>query len=573
MLDLLIRGADVVDGTGAARQRADVGVRDGLVVAVGTIDESTARVVDVDGAVVAPGIIDIHTHFDAQFLWDPYAAPACLHGVTTVLAGNCGFTIAPMVASEQEFITRMLARVEGMPFEALAAGVDYTWSSFGEYLDRLDGRLGVNAAFLVGHSAIRRVVMGEAGSSDRATPEQIDKMVELLHESLAAGGYGFSTSLNAAHNDHRGVAIPSRHASHDEIVRLAATVRSHPGTTLEFQPFDHSGFPPEIAELTAAMSREGDRPVKWNEINLYPDTIELNRQILAASRLATANGGRVVCRLGLGAGGGEGTRINLRTGYLYDSLPDWGDVMSLGIEAKRAALADTAVRNRLRQGLRSVKPHAFWGRIPPTVIAQTFSDSNEGLAGRTVGGVAIERGADPLDVMFDVSLADDLRTVFSPQPARSSEGIWEAWAEFARDPRTVVGGSDGGAHLDLGGGFSTYSRFIHDAVTERGILSLEEAFHLLTDLPSRLYGIRGRGRVETGGCADLLVIDPDAYRPLPIHPRADLPGGASRFYNEAEGVKHVFVNGAEIVHGNELTGNLPGRLLRSGRDTYTVTAS
>src|SRR5689334_7266443 len=236
MLDMIIRGGTVVDGTGAPGRVADVGISNGRITAIGTIDDTATRTIDAQGKVVAPGFIDIHTHYDAQVFWDTTLSPSPLHGVTTVIGGNCGFTIAPLAPEHGDYLMRMLARVEGMPLDALAAGVPWDWTSFGEYLDRIDGTLAPNAGFLVGHSTIRRVAMGERATKGEATEADLDAMRTLLHASLEAGGLGFSSSWARTHNDAAGDMVPSRYASEDEIISLCSVVREHPGTTLEFIP-------------------------------------------------------------------------------------------------------------------------------------------------------------------------------------------------------------------------------------------------------------------------------------------------------------------------------------------------
>jgi N-acyl-D-aspartate/D-glutamate deacylase len=567
MLDTKIVGADVVDGTGTERRRADVGIRAGRVVGIGELDEDAASTIDAGGLVVAPGFVDIHTHYDAQAFWDPALTPSPLHGVTTVVGGNCGFTIAPLEPTEADYLMRMLARVEGMPLESLVEGVPWDWNSFGDYLDRLDGTLAVNAGFLVGHSALRRAVMGAAGTGEEATADQIDAMTRLLGDSLAAGGLGFSSSLATTHNDGDGNPVPSRAATHEELVALARTVRAFPGTTLEFIP-TVGPFTDEHIELMADMSLAANRPLNWNVL-VPTSTNEGYQAQLAASDAAAARGARV---LALTVPMTMQLHLNFRSGFIFDALPGWGPTMALPLAEKRTALADPSQRRRLLEAAESPDAGIFrnmlrWDRLR---IGETFAPDNEGVAGRTVAEVATERGTAPFDTLLDVAVADDLRTVLMPPAAGDDDESWRRRVDVWRDSRAVVGASDAGAHLDMLATFNYATALLHEAVAKRGLLPLEEAVHLLTDVQARLYGLRERGRIAEGWHADLVVFDEHRIAPGPVHTRHDLPGGAGRLYCEAEGIEHVLVNGVEIVKGGTLTGDRPGTLLRSGRDTETV---
>ncbi|MEI8323635.1 MAG: amidohydrolase family protein, partial [Actinomycetes bacterium] len=268
MLDVLITGGDVIDGTGAVRRRADVGIVDGRITQVGTITESAHQTIDATGKVVTPGFIDLHTHYDAQAFWDTSLSPSPLHGVTTVIGGNCGFTIAPLTPQDGDYLMRMLARVEGMPLESLQQGLPWDWSTTAEYLDALDGTLMPNAGFLVGHSALRRVVMHDAANQREATDEEIEAMCNLLRDGLRAGGMGFSSTWSPSHNDHTGVPVPSRHGSRKELIALCAVVEEFPGTTLEFIPAVGE-FAQETFELMGDMSAAANRPLNWNLLQVY----------------------------------------------------------------------------------------------------------------------------------------------------------------------------------------------------------------------------------------------------------------------------------------------------------------
>jgi len=581
VIDLLIRGATVVDGTGSPPKVADIGVSGGRIVSIGRYDgEKAYQVIDASGLVVSPGFVDLHTHYDAQLFWDPYATPSCFHGVTTVLGGNCGFSIAPAGADHAAYLSRMMARVEGMPLAALEAGLDWGWESFSDWLDRLDGRIGVNAGFLVGHSALRRAVMGSSATGGRATPEQIERMVGMLRDGLAAGGLGFSSSQAHTHSDGDGNPVPSRHADTDELMALAAEVKDHPGTTLELiVPGCLGRLSEEEADLMAAMSLAGDRPLNWNVLGVTAADPTAHEHQLAVSTRAAQRGATVVA---LTLPHQMQIRLSFLSGFVLDGLPGWRDTFALPVAERIAALRDPAVRGRLAAGARSeeagiLRGLARWDRM---VLAETFAPVNDGLSGLTVSSAAEHRGVGlsggpdaAFDFLLDIVTADGLRTGLQPPTMSENPDDWKLRAEVWRDPRTVVGGSDAGAHLDMMCGAIYSTSLLGDGVRERGLLSLEEAVHQLTDVPARLYGLRDRGRIAEGWIADLTVFDPESVGHGPPRTRDDLPGGASRLYAEAMGVEHVIVNGVPLVQNGRLTGKVPGTLLRSGRDTETVHAA
>ncbi len=342
MIDLLIKGGTVVDGTGQPGRRADVGVDDGRVVSIGTVTEGATRVIDAEGCLVAPGFVDLHTHYDAQLFWDPSASPSPLHGVTTVFGGNCGFSLAPTAPEHSDYLTRMLARVEGMPLAALEAGLDWSWQSFGEWLARLDGAVGVNAGFLVGHSTLRRSVMGADAVDSVASPEQIGLIEEALHRALAQGALGFSTSQAPTHNDGDGQPVPSRAAGREELERLAAVVAAHPGTTVELiLPGCLNGFSDDEVELMTRISLLAQRPVNWNVLGVSASNPEGTDHQLAASSTADRSGGRIVA---LTLPHTMSLRLSFEHGAILDGLPGWGEFFATPVDERMAALRDPTVR-------------------------------------------------------------------------------------------------------------------------------------------------------------------------------------------------------------------------------------
>jgi len=575
MLDLKIIGGSVVDGTGAAARRADVGVRDGRIVTVGVVDEDATRTIDATDLVVAPGFIDIHTHYDAQAFWDTTLSPSPLHGVTTVMAGNCGFSIAPLVGvgggavdpGDADYLMRMLARVEGMPLESLQQGVPWNWTTSAEYFDQLDGTLMPNIGFLVGHSALRRVVMHDAASQREATADEIEQMKTLLRAGLAAGGMGFSSTWSPSHNDHTGNPVPSRCSTEAELIALCSVVSEFPGTQLEFIPAVGQ-FSDDTFRLMGRMSAAANRPLNWNLLQVYTQNWDLVQHQLAGYDIAAAEGGRV---LALTLPDTFRLRLNFTSGFILDILPGWDSLMALPVEEKLRQLRDPAIRaewNRLAQSIDGVQRSiANWSGYR---LLETFSDRWKSYEGRILGEIAQELGTNPWDLLCDIVIDDGLRTVIANQDRGQDDATWTKRVEVWRDHRAIVGASDAGAHLDMIDSFSFSTTLLARAVREHHLIPLEEAVYRLSGAQAELYGLHERGRIAEGMCADLQVFDPATVGPGPVAMKFDLPGGAGRVYGEAVGVHHVIVNGVPAVEHGELLPARPGRLLRSGTDTHTV---
>ena len=571
-LDVVLRGGAIIDGTGAPARRGDVGVHDGRIVALGEVpDAGDAReTVDVDGLIVAPGFVDPHTHYDAQLFWDPGASSSSLHGVTSVIGGNCGFTLAPLHARDADYTRQMMAKVEGMPLAALEAGVPWGWEEFGAYLEHFEGRLGVNAGFLVGHCALRRYVMGERAVGNEATDDETEAMVALLHDAIAAGGLGFSTTLAFTHSDGDGQPVASRWASRDEVLALCAAVRDHEGTTLEYVTDGAMrGFTDDEVDLMAAMTLAGRRPLNWNVLTVDAKEPERYRAQLAACEAAAARGGKAVA---LTMPVLVEMNMSFGTYCALFMLPDWSSVMGLPIPERIAKLRDPAVRAHLAERAQAPEAGVFlrltdWSRYQ---IGDTYSAANDGLKGRVVGDVARERGQDPFDMLVDIVVEDELRTVLWPLPTDDDPASWKLRADAWDHPDVLIGGSDAGAHLDRMCGAPYTTGFLADCLRGRQLVSVERAVELMTRAPAQLFGLRDRGVIREGARADLVLFDPEHIGAEHATLVADLPGGSARLTAGAQGIRHVFVNGVETATDNTSTGATPGSVLRSGRDTETV---
>ena len=509
---------------------------------------------------VAPGFVDMHTHYDAQVFWDPTLSPSSRLGVTTVVGGNCGFSIAPLSGKPEdaEYLMRMLARVEGMPLESLRQGVPWNWTSFEDYLGKIDGTLAINAAFMVGHSAMRRTVMGKRAVGHQASADEIAAMQDLLRTSLKAGGLGFSTTVSPSHNDGDRNPVPSRHATREELLALARVVSEFEGTTLEILPDTTAGFDDDQMNLMTDMSLAGKRPINWNVLTPDSRMPHLYRSQLAASDYAAARGARIVP---LTAAQVNTNWVNFVSGVVLDAYPGWGEIMRLPLEARKKALADPEVRQKMDAGAHS--PEAGRRVLTATWADWTFSEifnpANKSWQGMKVGAVAATQGKLPFDTLLDVVLADELKTLLVLPARGADEESWRMLGEVWRDERTIIGASDAGAHLDMTDTFASCVQVLGIGVRERKLLSLEEAVRQLTSKPAELIGLRHRGQLKQGYWADIVVFDPDTIGRGPVHMRFDCPAHAGRLYADSIGLNHVIVNGREIVRNQAVQGNFPGQ--------------
>jgi N-acyl-D-aspartate/D-glutamate deacylase len=579
MLDYAITGGTVVDGSGAEALAADVGIKDGRIVEIvlrsntsvagAGLSGEAAATFEAGGLVVAPGIVDVHTHYDAQLYWDPYATPSNVHGVTTVFGGNCGFTLAPLRPEDGDYIRRMMGRVEGMAIPALEKGAPWDWESFGEYLAGLEGRVGVNAGFLVGHCALRRYVMGPEAGEREATAEEVAAMVAVLHDSIAAGGLGFSTTRSSTHMDGDERPVASRLASEDELLALCAAVGEHEGTTLEgIVEGCLRGFSDEEADLLARVSAAANRPVNWNVLTVSGRHRDKALHQLLPSQRARDIGGRVIALM---MPVHAEMNMSLGTFCALWLIPGWRDVLSLGFDEKAAALRDPAVRTEMLGKARGT-PFSRLTHFATYNIGDTGNPANAALEGRSVGDIATERGLDPFECLCEIAISDSFATVLWPTPGDDGDDDWALRRELWDDPDVILGGSDAGAHLDRMMGASYPTRFLADCLRGRKLVPLERAVQMMTDIPAQLYGLRERGRLVPGYFADVFVFDPETVSSGPARRVFDLPGDSLRLTASSIGVRRVLVNGVVTVTDGQATGALPGTVLRSGRDTKTFAA-
>jgi N-acyl-D-aspartate/D-glutamate deacylase len=557
--DLIIRDARVVDGTGLPAYAADVAVRRGRIARIGRIREDAPRVIDAAGRVLTPGFVDVHTHYDVQLDWDPLATPSSWHGVTTVLTGNCGFTLAPSKPEDVDWLAGMLSRVEGMSRAALGAGLAFTGGSFADYWARFDGRIGVNVGSYVGHSALRRWVMGEAASERRATLDEIAAMQALLRAGMREGALGFSTSQLDIHVGEDGREVPSNHAGPDEIVALSAVLAEFGRGAIEFIPRSFAdGYDAADRALILDMYRVAGRPIELNLLLPTPHNPMCWQQTLDFVREAWAAGVRLHPQFATNA---LGLHLRLADTFVFDEMPAWRGVLTRPEPDRSARLRDPAVRAALR---------AEWDDSARRAVSFSWEDlevetvGDSALCdrvGRSVADFAGERGLDPVSAFLDVSLEDGLVTQWRTRMSQlARDFVRHVVGASIADPVVMAGSSDGGAHLASFVGADYTTRLLAEWVPE--VLSLEQAVWRLAGMPAVVHGLDGRGVIREGAYADLLLLDLDGLRAGEAHLVRDFPADTERYVVDAEGYAFTIVNGEVLLEDGRHTGALPGHVLR-----------
>ena len=561
MYDLILKGGRIYDGSGMPSFIGDVAIRDGRIEEIGRINASADRVLDVEGLAVAPGIIDFHTHFDAQLWWDPLASSSHEHGVTTVVMGNCGLTLAPCKPESRDALIGTFVRVEDMPRASLQAGIPWEWTTHGEYLQALGRKpLGLNVATLIGHCAVRQHAMGEASVEREANDSEIAEMEELVRQGMRAGAFGFSTNANQRHYREDGKPVASRFAGLDEIARLCRVVGESQSGLVQFT---HGAFaaPEHVARIGQwydTILKETRRPLIGESIRHFWSEPELWRKQL--------NDVEERCRQGYAAYAMTSTRRTLRRWTLkdstrFDEMPAWKKLMTLPLDQRKDSFRDRQTRAALNQAMAESKPISFSRRWDLVSIKKVARAENKHLEGKSIDELARSQAKSPIDAFFDLALAEDLETTFEDAATQSDE---QAVKEIFCSPHVLLGQSDAGAHVaNANPGFGFATTMLAYWVRERQIMSLEDAIKKLTFLPASVFGIRDRGLLRQGMAADIFVFDPARIALAEPEKVQDLPAGAPRYIQRAKGIHYSVVNGSVLMNNGAHTGVYPGKVLRS----------
>jgi N-acyl-D-aspartate/D-glutamate deacylase len=545
MLDLLIRNARLCDGTGAPSRIGDLGIRDGRLVTVGETpgtQEGATREIDATGLVAAPGFIDPHTHFDAQLTWDGQARPSLEHGVTTVIPGNCSLSLAPLREGDRAFLGAVFRQIEEMPKSAFDAGLTWRWERFGEYLDAIRGDLGINVAPLVGHSLLRLWVLGLESRERASTPAEIEAMCALLRESLDAGAIGLSTSFSDI--DHEFRAVPCRLGTMDELRALCAVLGER-GRVLQVLPeFWEADLLLTRIDQMAELSLAYGIPTTFSPLFESTTTPDLVGKVKERLELHAARGARVVAQM-------QTRPIDMTfdmtiPNAVFSAMPTWFGTLMQGEDAIRAAFADPTTRAALvEESKTDRRPIALdfqLGELRLSAARGAWKDH----VGRTLADLGLELGLDPAEILMQISLDEDLRARFTGESLAHFDAPLIAGSIV--HPQIIVGAGDGGAHVARFATYGDTGRLFSCFVRELGALTLEEAVKRLTADIADAWGIEGRGRLEPGAAADVVLFDPDTIARGPEELAFDLPGGGEdfRFVRRAVGVERVFVNGVEV---------------------------
>jgi N-acyl-D-amino-acid deacylase len=573
--DLLIKNGTVIDGLRMPAYRGDIGIRSGKIVAMGNVQGSATRVLDATGRIVAPGFMDIHTHYDAALSggtkWDPYASLSGWHGVTTVAIGNCGFGFAPVRPEDRDRAMRRMERTESIPLSCMQAGMRWDWETFPEFLDSLDrGGLGVNAASLVPYSPLRAWVLGNDAARDpkyKTKPEQVTEIKHILREGLQAGGFGFSASFSMANRDYDGGYLPTHVAPREEFLEMASVMREFNRGSIEWtmgHALQGLGM-----DFLLELAKTSGRPVNWNAVIYDPTSPNTWREQLAWTEKAYREAPVLAVNICMPIE----FEFTLETIGLFDQLPAWNEATVGTLAERKVKLADPARRPAMKRDMEKAptlmpgtSPDGEQGAVRMFRWDETFVDDvhlakNKSLKGRTIGEIAKEQGKHPIDTLLDLSVEEDLKTTFAMQGFINNDE--EALTTIIKHPLTLIGASDGGAHTK----FLTLGRypthFLAHWVRDKQIMTLEEAHWRLSAMLGWAIGIRDRGWLREGMPADIVVYELEKLAVRPMETIKDLPDGDWRRVQKADGYNYLIVNGQVTFEDGKCTGALPGKMLRS----------
>ena len=553
--DLVIRNGSVVDGDARPRRRADVGIANGRIIDIEVNLPAGSREIDATDRIVAPGFIDLHTHYDAQICWDASISPSSWHGVTSVIMGNCGVGIAPCRAETREIAMQDLVNVESISYDVLKAGVTWDWETFPQYLESA-GRRGsaINLGFFAPLTPFRHYVMGEASMDRAATGEETGAIARLLAEAMEAGAFGFSTSTLNQHIGYGGRPLACQRASRDELARYARVLRTAGRGVIEVALSQKPSFlsDQEYAMLEFLVD-QSDRPVTWLSVFQRDDIPESHVDIMKRAAPMIRKGA-----LPQISAVPFTREISMRSPFTFASYPCWHAVFNKSKQEQAAIYADPQFRADFRAALNG--PAVFngdWRRITLAAVSNPALRRHEG---RTVAAIAEEFGKDGVDTFLDLTLEDDLQLEFLFAAYNFND---ERMPELLSNMDTIIGLSDGGAHVDLMCDAAYPTNLLGKWVRDKGVLTLEQAVQRLTTQPADFLGLKDRGRLAPGACADIVVFDLATVGPGQREKRFDLPSGGKRIVVDSVGIDHTIVNGIEVFSGGRLTGARPGTVLRS----------
>ncbi len=554
--DLIIRNGSVVDGNGTPRILADVAVQNGKIVAIGKVEGAAAQTIDAAGKIVCPGFVDPHTHYDAQITWDQLLSSSSEHGVTTVMMGNCGVGIAPCRPEARKLLTEDLVTVEGIDHEVLTEGIRWDWETFPQFMDAAARRgSAINLAFMVPLAPLRTYVIGTEANERAATKDETQSIADLLRDAMNAGAWGFSTTASRQHIGHGAKPLSARLASRDELTAYCGVLKDVKRGVIEMALTKrYSNLDDDEEAFLKFMLDASERPVTWLSLHNLAEKPNAIAEILDRVTPLIKRGARpqILTRPLL-------YDMNLRRPFMFTEMNAAKEVFDASFEMQMAIYADPKFRQAFKEELKLGRKWA--GLAQNIIVVSVENPALKQLEGKTIGDIAAARKQDPNDVFFDIAVEDQLQVKYVVPRANTDKA---ALAAALRDPRTIIGLSDAGAHLDMlcESGYTTY--LLGHWVREQKALSLEHAVQRITSEPADFFGLKDRGRLHAGAAADIVVFDEHTINsPLRPTPVKDLPAGGMRLYAKAEGISHVLVNGQLLFENGKHTGTIPGKVLRS----------